>query len=114
MRVRLFAAAVLGVGLWGCGAQHGAQEQRGAAAITRYGCGSCHTVRGIRGANGLVGPPLTGVRSRIYIAGMLENTPENMAKWIHDPQSINPKTAMPNVGATDQEASDITAFLRSE
>jgi len=70
-------------------------------------------VTGIRGANGLVGPPLTGIRSRMYVAGMLENTPENMAAWIHNPQAVNPKTGMPAVGASEQEASDMAAYLYS-
>jgi len=103
--------AILGALLSGCGSQLGARESRGAAAISRYGCGSCHTVSGIRGANGLVGPPLTGIRSRMYVAGMLENTPENMTAWIHNPKAINPKTAMPVVGASEQDASDIAAYL---
>ena len=87
------------------------RAQRGAAAMERYGCGSCHTVNGISGANGLVGPPLTGIASRMYVAGMLQNTTQNLASWIHDPKAINPKTAMPNLGASEQDASDMAAFL---
>jgi len=47
----------------------------------------------------------------MYVAGMLENTPENMTAWIHNPKAINPKTAMPVVGASEQDASDIAAYL---
>jgi cytochrome c len=88
--------------------------QRGQAAIGKYGCGSCHTIRGISEAQGLVGPPLTGIRNRIYIAGMLENNPGNLALWIRDPKSVNQRTAMPNLGVTPREAADISAFLNSE
>ena len=49
--------------------------KRGAALIERYGCGACHTIPGINGANGLVGPPLNMMGRRIYIAGVLRNTP---------------------------------------
>ncbi|PRY20190.1 c-type cytochrome [Pseudosporangium ferrugineum] len=42
---------------------------RGERLIATYGCGSCHTVPGVKGANGLVGPPLTKFGSRSYIAG---------------------------------------------
>ena len=38
-----------------------------------------------RGAR-LVGPPLTGIRNRIYIAGMLQNKPQNLVLWIRDPK----------------------------
>src|SRR6185436_863734 len=63
----------------------GGDPARGKAAISRYGCASCHTIAGVRGADGLVGPPLTGVASRVYIAGVLQNTPENLIQWIQDP-----------------------------
>jgi cytochrome c len=89
----------------------GGDPQRGAAAITRYGCGSCHTIAGISEARGLVGPPLTGVASRIYLAGIVQNTPENMMHWIRDPKSMDEKTLMPNLGVTPKDAADIGAFL---
>src|SRR5689334_7026469 len=49
----------------------------GQAVIQYYGCGSCHSIGGIDTARGQVGPPLNGVRDRVYIAGMLPNDPEN-------------------------------------
>ena len=112
MRVSLLLCAVLFAAA--CGSPQSEQGSRGAAALARYGCGSCHTVKGIRGANGLVGPPLSGVGSRTYIAGMLENNPENMSAWIRNPKAINPKTAMPNVGVGEGDAADIAAYLRSQ
>ena len=89
----------------------GGDPRRGQAAIRQYGCGSCHTIPGIRGADGLVGPPLAGVGSRSYVAGVLTNTPENMVRWIQDPPSVDPKTAMPNLGVTHREAVDIAGYL---
>jgi cytochrome c2 len=83
----------------------------GAAAITRYGCGSCHTIRGISGANALVGPPLTGFASRSYVAGVLPNTPENVIRWIQDPKAVDDKTAMPKLGVNAKDATDIAAYL---
>ena len=87
---------------------------RGAAAIYRYGCGSCHTIAKLSAAHGLVGPPLTGIGDRLYVAGMLQNKPENLEHWIRDPKSVNPKTAMPNLGVTSQDAIDIAAYLYSQ
>lgn len=92
----------------------GGDPGRGEAAISRYGCGSCHTVAGISSAHGLVGPPLTGVRDRMYIAGMLTNRPENLIHWIRDPKSVNPKTAMPALGLSERDAADIAAYLYSK
>ena len=86
---------------------------RGAAAIFHYGCGSCHTIAGLTAAHGLVGPPLTGLRDRLYIAGVLENNPENLEHWIQHPKAVNPKTAMPNLGVSAKDAGDIAAFLYS-
>jgi len=91
----------------------GGSAMRGATAISHYGCGSCHTIQGIVGASGLVGPPLTGVGDRLYVAGVLPNSPQNMAHWIRHPTQIDEKTVMPELGVTDRDALDITAYLYS-
>jgi cytochrome c1 len=49
--------------------------------------------------------------SRAYVAGMLPNTPDNMREWIMHPQRIKPKNAMPEVGLSESDARDITAYL---
>lgn len=85
--------------------------QKGAEAITKIGCGSCHLIPGIAGANGLVGPPLDHMGRRVYIAGLLRQTPENLARWVRDPQSIVPGNAMPNMGVSEEQARDIAAYL---
>ena len=89
----------------------GGDPRRGEAMFIQYGCGSCHALKNVRTATGMVGPPLDGIALRVIVAGHLSNTPENMEKWIRDPQQVSPGTAMPdlNVGAGD--ARDITAFL---
>jgi putative membrane protein len=89
----------------------GADVDRGRAAISRYGCGSCHNIPGITGAAGLVGPPLGDVARRVYIAGVLPNEPDNMIRWIENPPAIDPKTAMPYMGVTTRDARDIAAYL---
>ena len=85
--------------------------QRGAAAIYRYGCGSCHTIAKLRYAHGLVGPPLTNMNARMFVAGMLPNTPVDLMQWIQYPQRVKPGTAMPNLDVTPQDAADIAAYL---
>ncbi len=88
-------------------AQHAAQE-----AIDTYGCGTCHTIPGIRGADGLVGPPLTRFHERPYIAGQLPNTPENLVLWIIRPQEVAPGTAMPDLGVVEEDARAIATYLQ--
>jgi cytochrome c1 len=89
----------------------GGTPAKGRAAIGRYGCSTCHTVPGVSGANGMVGPPLGQVASRVYLAGRLQNTPDNMILWIQNPQGVDDKTAMPNLGVTDADARDIASYL---
>jgi cytochrome c1 len=89
----------------------GANPKRGKKLIESYGCGSCHTIPGIPGARGLVGPPLMWMGRRTMIAGELPNSPENLVRWIKDPKKVEPGTAMPNLGLSDQEARDVAAYL---
>lgn len=89
----------------------GGNYSKGAAALSRYGCGSCHVIPGISGAVGKAGPPLTGIASRNYIAGQLPNTPANMIQWLENPQAINPKTVMPNLGVTQEDAVNMAGYL---
>ncbi len=89
----------------------GADAQRGAADIAQIGCGTCHTIPGIKDAEGLVGPPLEHWSRRTYIAGEVPNTPGMLVRWIEMPQAIEPGTAMPNLGVTEQRARDIAAYL---
>jgi len=92
-------------------AMTGGDPNRGSEALTSYGCDTCHTIPGIRSARGLVGPPLTSVGSRVYLAGRVPNTPDNITRWIQHPHEIDDKTAMPETGVTDQDARDIAAYL---
>lgn len=92
-------------------AEKSEQAQRGAKLIAEVGCGSCHHIPGIKGADGLVGPPLHKMAKRTYIAGVLRNSPENMIRWIQNPQAVVPGNAMPDLGLTEKQAADITAYL---
>jgi putative membrane protein len=91
----------------------GGNAAHGAALIDTYGCGSCHSVPGVPNADGLVGPPLDRFGSRVYIAGLLYNTPDNLMAWIRDPQRFVPGVVMPDMGVTEQDARDIAAYLES-
>ncbi|NUQ18471.1 MAG: c-type cytochrome [Sphingomonas sp.] len=92
-------------------AETGGDPRRGEAMFIQYGCGSCHALRNVREATGMVGPPLDGVALRVIIGGHLANNPANMQKWIRDPQHVSPGTAMPDLHVGEGDARDITAFL---
>lgn len=89
----------------------GGDAKRGVQLIKTLGCAACHTVPGVAGAHGNVGPPLTRFGDRVFIAGMLANTPPNLVRWIRDPQGVIPGNAMPNMRVTETEARDIAAYL---
>jgi cytochrome c len=86
-------------------------SQNGKQLIQDFGCGSCHTIPGINNADSMVGPPLNAWSRRIYIAGLLRNTPPNLATWIQHPQQIVPGNAMPDMGINQRQAQDIAAYL---
>ena len=92
-------------------AMTGGSVRRGVDAINRYGCATCHTIPGVPGATALVGPNLQQVASRMYLAGVLPNTPDNMIRWIQHPRDVDPLTAMPNLNVTDADARDIASYL---
>lgn len=86
----------------------------GKALIAQKGCGGCHIIPGIEGANGSVGPDLAGVASRTTLAGAVPHTgPDDLKRWILDPPALKPGTQMPNLGLTDEEATRITAYLET-
>jgi cytochrome c len=89
----------------------GGDARKGAIAVREYGCASCHTIPGIHGADSKVGPPLTGISQRTYLAGILQNTPENLVRWIQNPPKIDDQTAMPNMHLSESDARDIASYL---
>ncbi len=89
----------------------GGDPLRGKAAIGRYGCVACHTIPGIPNPGSDVAPPLTHIASRSYIGGVLPNTPADMERWLRNPPAVDPRTAMPNMDISAEDAKDIAAYL---
>jgi cytochrome c1 len=91
----------------------GSPAAEGQQLIATKPCVGCHTIPGVPGANGTVGPNLAGVAGRTKIAGgAVNNTgPDDLKKWILNPPALKPGTLMPNVGLTDDEATKIVAYL---
>ena len=92
----------------------GGDPGRAPAIFRRYGCAGCHTISGISGADGQAAAPLTELSKRVYIAGVLENRPDNLVAWIVSPQRFSPQTAMPQSGISEQEARDLAAYLYAQ
>jgi mono/diheme cytochrome c family protein len=89
----------------------GADPDRGRALIAAYGCGSCHVVDGVPGANGQVGPRLENFANRTLLAGTFPNVPRFLVPWLEGPPDLKPETAMPDLGVSDGEARDIASYL---
>jgi cytochrome c oxidase subunit 2 len=90
------------------------------AAMSRAGCANCHTINGLEGFGGKLGPDLTHFGGRdTFAAGILESTPENLADWLRDPQAIKPGNDMtigPNSTPgrsvlTEEEIDALIAYL---
>jgi cytochrome c1 len=112
--------ACLALALSACGEQGASVERRGVgnleagrAALAAHDCGVCHRIPGVRGARGLVGPPLDRFGRNVYIAGRFPNTPEMLVRWIVNPPALEPLSAMPAVGVDEADARDIAAYLLS-
>lgn len=85
--------------------------EAGRQLIASYGCGACHTIPGIPGADGMAAPPLNKFYERSYVSGEVPNTWDNLIKYIQHPQDIEPGTVMPDLGVKEEEAREIAAYL---
>lgn len=89
-----------------------ADPAAGQALFLSGQCAACHKIAGTT-ANGSFGPELTNIASRPQIAGTLENTPENLAKWLDNPPAVKPGTQMPDLPLSQSDISNLVAFLET-
>jgi hypothetical protein len=118
--LRQASLLILATGIASCGDRAGASAlaaipggdpDQGRRLIVVYGCGNCHTIPGVRGARGTVGPPLTAFGRRDLIAGKFRNGPEELIAWIMDAPALDPGVAMPDLGVTESQARHIASYL---
>jgi len=84
----------------------------GAKVFADSPCTTCHMIEGI--SKGYIGPDLTHFGSRTTLAaGVLQNTPENVAKWIENPQEIKPGANMPALLLPGPKLNALVAYLES-
>ncbi|MEF9442050.1 cytochrome c oxidase subunit II [Burkholderia sp. 1B3(2022)] len=85
-------------------------ERRGQRVFAAR-CAGCHAVRGTD-ATGDAGPDLTHVGTRrLLAAGTLDNTPDNLRRWIAHAQQIKPQSLMPSIALAPRDADDLSAYL---
>ena len=116
-RTALLASLAVVLSACGSGAETSGATASGAEngrlLLRQFGCGRCHEIPGVADAKGRIGPPLGDVGRRIYLAGRLPNTPQNMVRFIREPQAVKPGTAMPDLGVSEPHARDMVAYLRT-
>jgi mono/diheme cytochrome c family protein len=85
--------------------------QAGRVLLQQRACHACHQIPGVVGSRTHVGPSLSGFGRQQLIAGRLPNTPDQLARWIVQPQHVDPGTAMPDSGIGMAEAEAMAAYL---
>ena len=91
----------------------GGDAARGGAILRSgaHGCAACHEVPGVQFPRGVAGPPLDRMADRAFIAGQLPNTPDVLVAFLQDPPSLVPRTGMPDVRMSLEDARHVAAYL---
>jgi cytochrome c oxidase subunit 2 len=101
------------------GADAELDQANGASLFVSKGCSGCHTIKGLEGANGKVGPNLTHLHSRSRFAGAtFELNDRNLRRWLRDPPKMKPMDpengmGMPNLGLSEDEITQLIAYLET-
>ena len=86
---------------------------KGFALFQSMSCVNCHAIKGTT-ANAQVGPDLTHFASRRQIgAGIADNTPENLRRWLADPHRVKPGVKMPDFKFTDEQVTELAAYFET-
>jgi cytochrome c551/c552 len=112
--------AVIAASLGGCGWEFrpfGAKDGSTApppdvlALLRTHGCVHCHTLDGVPGATGRVGPSLVDFGQRRVFAGGRPNREDELIRFLLDPRSVSPGSAMPRTVTDEAQAARIAAWL---
>lgn len=91
----------------------GGVAAQGLALFERTSCVNCHAINGTT-ARARVGPDLTHLADRRQLgAGIIANTPENLRRWLADPQKVKPGAKMPDFKFTDTQLTQLVAYLET-
>ena len=87
--------------------------QKGLALFQQMSCVNCHTIKGTI-ASATFGPDLTHFASRKQLgAGIVNNTPENLRRWLHNPQQVKVGAKMPNFKFTDEQVTQLADYIET-
>jgi mono/diheme cytochrome c family protein len=86
-------------------------QAKGRVVVMRVGCGACHEIPGIQGADGIVGPSLDAFARRGLIGGVVANRLRQLVRWVREAPALALDTGMPAMPITENEARDIAAYL---
>ncbi|MEW6371018.1 MAG: c-type cytochrome [Pseudomonadota bacterium] len=89
----------------------GGDPRQGQRLMAQYQCAACHEIPEVPGAHGNAGPPLASFGRRSYIAGGIPNLPDELIRWLDNPQAVKPGSPMPDVGVSPAEARHMAAYL---
>lgn len=116
--MRPCAALLCALVLAGCGKAEeqaprvsGGDPKQGQRLMAQYQCAACHEIPEVPGAHGNAGPPLEGFGRRSYIAGGIPNLPDELIRWLDNPQAVKPGSPMPDLGVSPAEARHMAAYL---
>jgi cytochrome c oxidase subunit II len=119
MRLRVVAEPAVDFASWMSREQTPAKRAgRGAAAegerlFDAMTCVNCHAIAGT-GHDARVGPDLTHIAARARLAGeLIENTPENLARWIAHPDALKPSSHMPNLHLSSNQVTALVAYMET-
>jgi cytochrome c oxidase subunit II len=87
--------------------------QQGLAIFQQMSCVSCHAIKGTI-ASATVGPDLTHFASRKQLgAGIALNTPENLRRWLRDPQQVKVGAKMPDFKFSDEQVAELADYIET-
>ena len=91
----------------------GAEAMKGLALFEQTSCVSCHAINGTM-ADARVGPDLTHFASRRQLgAGIVDNTPTNLRRWLANPQQVKVGAKMPDFKFTDEQLTQLVAYFET-
>jgi cytochrome c oxidase subunit II len=87
--------------------------KKGLALFEQTSCVNCHAIKGTI-ASAQLGPDLTHFASRKQLgAGIADNTPENLRRWLRDPQQVKVGVKMPNFKFTDEQVRQLADYIET-
>jgi cytochrome c oxidase subunit 2 len=115
MGLRVIADPPAEFAAWRTRQLRGTQIRDGVAAagarVFAEHCSACHAIHGT-GFGGGYGPDLTNLgERRTLAAGTLDNTTDNLRRWIAHAQEVKPGARMPDVPLAPNDVGPLVAYL---